>query len=243
MSKKIAIISGASRGLGREIAISLAKNEYFTIITYANSPEKANDVVNTIEQFGGKAISLKADVGNHQEVKELFENVKYKFGRIDVVINTAGISILKPLAEFQLDEFYKVIETNVNGTFNILSQASKHIEKGGRILTFSSNVVNTLPINYSIYAASKSAVETMSKIFSKELRGKEVTVNIISPGPTSTEMFLEGKNQELIEQFAKLSPFERIGTPIDIINVINFLISPDAVWINGQVIKINGGSS
>ena len=243
MSKKVAIISGASRGLGKSIAIALAENGYICVITYANNPTKADEVLQQIHRIGGDAIAIKADVSNHAEIKNLFETVKNKFGQINVVINTAGISILKPLEQFQPDEFSKVIETNVTGTYNILHQASKHIEKGGKILTFSSNVVGTLPVNYSIYAASKAAVESMSKVFSKELRGKEVTVNIISPGPTATEMFLEGKNDDLIEQFSKLSPFERLGTPTDIINVVRFLISSEATWINGQVIKINGGSS
>lgn len=243
MSKKIAIISGASRGLGKAIAIALAENAYVSVITYMNNPDNADAVVEQIHQSGGEAIAVKADVASHQDIKQLFEKVKQQFGQIDVVINTAAIAILKPLEQFQPEEFSKVIETNITGTYNILYQAAKHIAQGGRILTFSSNVVETLPEDYSVYAASKSAVESMTKVFSKELRGRQVSVNIISPGPIATEMFLDGKSDELIEQFAQLSPFERLGTAADIVNVIGFLLSAEATWINGQVIKVNGGSS
>ena len=243
MSKKIALISGASRGIGKEIAIALAQDNYISVITYISSPDKANDVVQQIQKSGGEALTFKADVSNEAEVDSLFQQIQDKFGKIDVVINTAGISILKPLSELSTSDFNKVMNTNLMGTFHILQKSVKYLSKGGRILTFSSNVTDTLPANYSIYAASKAAVETMSKILSKELRGREITVNVISPGPTGTDMFLEGKSPELVQQFAQLSPFERLGKPEDIINVVKFLLQPEAVWINGQVIKVNGGSN
>lgn len=243
MSKKIAIISGASRGLGKEIAIALSKEQFKCVITYVNNIDKAHEVLQQIKEHGGEAIALKADVGKFEDVENLFEQVKQQFGKIDVVINTAGISILKPLQDFDSKEFSKVVSTNVEGTFNILHQAARYMEAHGRILTFSSNVVDTLPPHYSIYAASKSAVETMSKVFSKELRKRNITVNIISPGPTGTDMFLEGKSPKVVEHFAQLSPFERLGEPKDIINVVQFLVRPEADWINGQVIKVNGGAN
>ena len=243
MSKKVALVSGGSRGLGREIAIYLAQQDYQIVITYVSNPDKAQQVVEHIEQNQGKAVAFKADVANNQEIQQLFKTIKEKFGRIDVVINTAAISILKPLASFELSEVEKIVNTNFIGTFNLLNLSAQYVEHGGRILTFSSNVTDSLPVNYSLYAATKSAVESMSKVFSKELRGREITVNIISPGPTGTEMFLEGKSPELVDHFAKLSPFERLGTPQDITQVIGFLISDQATWINGQVIKINGGAN
>lgn len=243
MSKKIALVSGASRGIGKEIAIALAQDDYIAIITYVSNPDKAKDVVKHIERSGGEAIAIKVDVSNQAEVSSLFEEIKKRFGRLDVVINTAGISILKPLSELTMVDFNQVIATNLTGTFNILQQSVKHLESGGRILTFSSNVTDSIPPNYSVYAASKAAVETMSKILSKELRGREITVNILSPGPTATDMFLDGKSAELVEHFAQLSPFERLGKPEDIINVVRFIIRPEATWINGQVIKVNGGAN
>lgn len=243
MSKKIAIVSGASRGLGKEIALGLSQQHYIVIISYVKNADSAQDLVKQITDSGGQALAVKADVGHYQEVAALFEQVKSQFGCIDVVINTAGISILKPLQDFSPAEFETVLSTNLTGTFNILNQAAQHIAQGGRILTFSSNVVSSIPVNYGPYAASKAAVEVLSKAFSKELRGKEITVNIISPGPTATDMFLEGKTPEMIESFAQLSPFGRLGTPTDIMNVVSFLLTKEASWINGQVIKINGGAN
>ena len=243
MSKKIAIVSGASRGLGKEIAIDLAKQNYIVIITYVKNSARAEEVADYIKELGGEALTVKADVANYSEVDYLFKTVKTQFGHIDAVINTAGVAILKPLEEFTTDEFESVINTNLIGSFNILNQAAKHVDQGGRVVTFSSNVVDSIPVNYGPYAASKAAVEILSKTLSKELRGKQITVNIISPGPTATDMFLEGKTPEAIEHFSKLSPFERLGTPNDIVNVLRFLLSNEATWVNGQVIKVNGGAN
>ena len=241
--KKVVIVSGGSRGLGREIALSLAADGYIPIITYINNQDKAGQIVRQITDGGGEAEAIKADVGDFDAVEHLFQDVKTRFGRIDAVINTAAIAILKPLAEFTPAEFASVLATNTAGTFNILQIAAKYLDKGGRILTFSSNVVDTRPVNYTVYGASKSAVETMSKIFAKELRGREITVNVISPGPTKTEMFLDGKSPEFIAQTASLSPFGRLGEPEDIYPAVAFLLSPQAAWVNGQVIKVNGGAS
>lgn len=243
MNKKVAIISGGSRGLGQAIAIGLAQGGYQVVISYAQSAEKAQSIVNMITEFGGTALAIKADVSIENDVSHLFSKTKAEFGQIDVVINTAAISVLKPLSEFSLVDFNRVISTNLTGTFHILKQAAAHISKGGRILTFSSNVVTSLPPTYAAYAASKAAVEALSKTFSKELRGRQITVNIVSPGPTSTDMFLEGKSEELVNQFAQASPLERLGTPEDIVRVVRFLVGPDAAWINGQVIKVNGGAN
>ena len=243
MDQKVALISGGSRGLGREVAFTLANQGYITVIAYAGNQIKADETVEMIHAQGGRAQALQTDVGDIDAVEQLFKTIHEEFGRIDAVINTAAISILKPIDELSSEEADRIITTNIKGTFNILKYAGQYIKEGGRILTFSSNVVESLPINYAMYAASKAAVEAMSKIMSKELRGREISVNIISPGPTATDMFLEGKSPELIEHFAKLSPFERLGQPQDIVKVIQFLLSDDAGWINGQVIKINGGSS
>ena len=243
MQDKVAIISGASRGLGREIAIALASDGYATAVTYAGSADKAEQVVQSIQDHGGKALAIKADVAAPGQVDALFNQVEQTLGGIDAVINTAGISVLKPLLEFSEAEFSRLMATNLTGTFNILQQAGRRVKPGGRIITFSSNVVDSLPPAYAVYAASKSAVEAMSKVLAKELRGREMTVNILSPGPTATDMFLEGKSAELVETFARQSPFQRLGTPADIIEVVRFLLRPEATWINGQVIKVNGGAN
>ena len=243
MKNKVAIVSGGSRGLGKEIALGLASDGYHVVVSYAQSAAEAEVLVRYITAQGGKALACKADVAIESDVDRLFAFTQEKFGQVDVVINTAAISILKPLSEFNSNEFNRVISTNLTGTFHILQHASKHLSAGGRILTFSSNVVTSLPANYAVYAASKAAVEVLSKTLAKELRGREITVNIVSPGPTATDMFLEGKSEDLISQFAQASPFGRLGTPEDILRVVRFLIGPEAVWINGQVIKINGGAN
>ena len=241
MTQKIVIISGGSRGIGKAIALKLAQQNYTVIIGYSRNADAANELVQQIKQNQGHAVAIKADVSKSKEVKELFKNTLTQFGRIDAVINTAGIAILKSLSTFSEDEFNLIMQSNVTGTFNILQQAAQHVNNGGRILTFSSNVVETLPPTYAAYAASKAAVEVLTKVLSKELRGRNININVISPGPTTTEMFFEGKDSKTIDTFIKMSPLERLGTPEDIANVVYFLLSDEGIWINGQVLKVNGG--
>jgi 3-oxoacyl-[acyl-carrier protein] reductase len=241
MSNKVVIISGGSRGIGKALALQLAQLNYRVVIAYAKNKQAAEQVVQTIQSHQGVAFAVQTDISNMNEVKNLFSFTLEQFGKIDAVVNTAGIAILKPLIEFTETEFQSILHNNITGTFNILHQAAQHVSEHGRILTFSSNVTETLPPNYAPYAASKAAVEAMTKVLAKELRGKSISINVLSPGPTTTEMFLDGKSTETIEAFKNMSPLERLGQPEDIVNVVSFLLSQEGAWINGQVLKVNGG--
>jgi len=236
-----AIITGASRGIGRAVALRLARDGFAVVVNYAGAGDKAAEVVKEITGRGGRAIAVQADVADAAGVARLFDEAEQAQGKIGVVVNSAGIMKLFPIASGSVEDFDAVFNVNVRGTFNVLQQAAKRVADGGRIITMSTSVLGMNFPNYGPYAASKAAVEVLTRILAHELRGRRISVNAVAPGPTATDLFLEGKTPEQIDRLAKLAPMERLGTPEDIANVVSFLAGPEAGWINAQTLRANGG--
>lgn len=239
--QNVAIVTGASRGIGAAIAERLAADGHAVVINYAASAQAAEALAAKIEQAGGTALPVKADVSDPEAVARLFDATETAFGGVDVLINNAGILKLASLAGGDDELVDSQIAINLKGTLNTLRQASRRLREGGRIVNFSTSVVGLKLENYGVYAATKAAVETLTGILAKELRGRDITVNAVAPGPTATDLFLEGKSEELVERLAKLSPMERLGTPEDIAGTVAFLVGADGGWVNGQVLRANGG--
>lgn len=238
---KTAIVTGASGGIGGGIAVRLAKEGYAVVAHYAGKSEKADAVVKEIETAGGNAIAIGADISKPEEVKTLFAKAKASFGDIHVVVNSAGIMPLSPIAKGDIESFDKVIATNLRGTYLVMSEAANHVADGGRIIVFSSSVVAKGFPSYGAYIASKAGVEGLTHVLANELGTRKIAVNAVAPGPVSTPLFLKGKTEEQIAAMGKMVPFGRIGEVDDIVGVVAFLAGPDAGWINGQVIRVNGG--
>jgi 3-oxoacyl-[acyl-carrier protein] reductase len=241
LAPKHAIVIGASRGIGRAAALRLARDGFAVVINYAGNRDKAAEVVKEITGKGGRAIAVQADVADAAGVARLFDEAEKAHGKIGGVVNSAGIMKLFPIASGKVEDFDAVFNINVHGTFNVLQQAAKRVADGGRIITVSTSVLGMNFPSYGAYAASKAAVEVLTRILAHELRGRGITVNAVAPGPTGTELFFEGKTQEQIDRLAKLAPMERLGTPEDIANVISFLAGPEGGWINAQTLRANGG--
>jgi len=243
ITPQVAIVTGASRGIGATIARRLARDGYAVIVNYAGSAGPAAEVVQSITAAGGQAVAVQADVADPAAARRLFDEAIARYGRVDVLVNNAGVMppSLPPLAETDDATFDRLFSINVKGTFNTLREAANRLQHGGRIVNFSTSVIGLALPGYASYAATKAAVETMTNILAKELRGKAITVNAVAPGPTATELFLNGKTPEVIERMSKMAPLERLGTPEDIANAVAMLVSPDAAWINGQTLRVNGG--
>jgi 3-oxoacyl-[acyl-carrier protein] reductase len=239
--QKVALVTGASRGIGAAIAQRLASDGFTVIVNYAENAAPAEALVRMIEQAGGRALAAKADVSNAADVRRLFDAAETAFGGVDVLVNNAGIMNLATIADADDASFDRQIAVNLKGTFNTLREAATRLRAGGRIINFSSSVVALLQPTYAVYAATKAGVEAMTSVFAKELRGRDISVNAVAPGPTATDLFLNGKPQEVIERLAKLAPLERLGQPGDIANTVSFLAGPDGGWVNGQVLRVNGG--
>src|ERR1700733_4660755 len=235
------IVTGASGGIGRAIALRLARDGYAVAVHYAGNSDKADSVAAEIKAAGGKAIAVKADVAKTDEVQQLFQSAIAAFGKLDVVVNSAGIMPLSAIEKGDVAVFDKVIATNLRGTFLVLAQAAQHLEGGGRIVALSSSVVAKSFPTYGAYIASKAGVEGLVHVLANELRGRNITVNAVAPGPVGTELFLRGKSETLINELAKLAPLERLGLPEDIARVVSFLAGPEGSWINAQVLRANGG--
>ena len=238
---KTAIVTGASRGIGRAVARRLAHDGFAVVVNYASSASDAEAAVAEIKATGGQAIAVKADVANPVDVERLFEEALKTFGSIDVVVNNSGIMPLSPIGKGDAELFDRVISTNLRGTFLVLAQAAQHVSPGGRIIAFSSSVLAKSFPTYGPYIASKAGAEGLVHVLANELRGRNITVNAVAPGPVATDLFLKDKTQTQIEEFRKLNPLERLGQPDDIANVVSFLAGPDGGWINGQVLRANGG--
>jgi 3-oxoacyl-[acyl-carrier protein] reductase len=240
-TNKVAIVTGASRGIGAAVAERLAQDGFTVIVNYAGSDAAAEALVRKIEAAGGRALAAKADVADPAAVARVFEAAETTFGGVDVVVNNAGIMKLARLADSDDALFDSHVAVNLKGTFNMLREAARRLRDGGRIVNFSSSVIGRKLETYGVYVATKAAVEGMTPILARELRGRSITVNAVAPGPIATELFFRGKSPELIEHTAKASPLERLGSAQDVAASVSFLVGPDGGWINGQVLRPNGG--
>lgn len=238
---KTAIVTGASRGIGRAIAVQLADLGAKVVVNYSRSSQEANAVVKQINEKGGEAVAIQADLSTVAGVKLLFQKTIEAFRKIDILINNAGVSIYKPIQEMTEEDFDKQFNLNVKGTFFACQQAMAYMEEKGRIINFSTSVVGQMFPTYSVYAGTKGAVEQFTRQLAKEFAAKQITMNAIAPGPVNTELFTEGKTEAQIEGIKKLIGLGRIGEPEDIANVIEFLVSDKSQWITGQTIRVNGG--
>ena len=241
LTEKVILVTGASRGIGAEIARKLAAAGAKVIVNYAGSQDVAEQVVSDIKARGGEALAVQADVSNAGQVKALFDKAIENFGRIDVLVNNAGVMITKPLKDTTDEEFTRQFDINVRGTFNTMREAATRLADNGSIINFSTSVNRIMLPGYSTYVATKAAVEQLTRVFSKEIGSRGINVNSISPGPTNTELFTKGKPQELIDRLASLSAFNRIAEPDDIAQVVVFLASDEAKWITAQNIGANCG--
>lgn len=231
---------GASGGIGRAIAERLARDGMTVVVHYSGNEASAAETVETINGAGGTALAIGGDVADEAAMTTLFDQVEKTFGGMDVVVNTAGIMLLSPVTTMELDEFDRMQRTNVRGTFVVSQQAVRRLRAGGALVNFSTSVTRLQQPGYAAYASTKGAVEAMTLVMARELRGRDVTVNVVAPGPTATPLFLDGKSQQLIDQIAGLAPLERLGVPDDIAETVAFLAGPGR-WVNGQVLYVNGG--
>ncbi|MFF5155343.1 SDR family oxidoreductase [Streptomyces sp. NPDC000348] len=238
---RVAVVTGGSRGIGRAVSRKLAEDGLAVVVNYTRDEASAEETVAAITEAGGRAVAVRADVAEEKEVAALFDRAEEEFGGVDVVVNSAGRMVLSPIADLDLAALDAMHRTNIRGTFVVAQQAARRLRAGGSFVAFSTSVVGTQFPAYGAYAASKGAVEAMTLILARELRGRDVTVNTVAPGPTATDMFLTGKTPDQVDRLAKTPPLERLGTPDDIAAVVAFLGSPAGHWVNGQVLRANGG--
>ena len=238
---RVAIVTGGSRGIGRSVVERLGADGFAVVVGYAANEAEASAAVAAVTDADGRAIAVAGDIADEAAVAGLFDQAERAFGGVDVVVNAAGLLLLAPLADLDLAVLDRILRTNIRGTFAVDQQAVRRLRPGGSIVNFSSSVLSRILPAYTAYAASKAAVEAMTFILAHELRGRDITVNAVAPGPTATEMFLEGKDEELIARFANAVPMQRLGTPADIAPVVSFLVGLEGHWINGQTIRVNGG--
>jgi 3-oxoacyl-[acyl-carrier protein] reductase len=240
-STRTAIVTGSSRGIGAAVARRLAKDGFSVIVNYSGNAVEAESVVGDIKQRGANALSIQADVSDPAAMRRMFDQAAALSGGVDVLVNNAGIMQLAKISDADDGFFDRHIAINLKGVFNGMREAAKRMRSGGRIISFSSSVVGLYQPTYGVYAAAKGGVEAMTHVLANELRGRNITVNAVAPGPTATDLFLKGKPKEVIDHLAKLPPLERLGEPRDIAAVVAFLASPDGSWVNGQVLRANGG--
>lgn len=243
MSKqqKVAIVTGASRGIGRAIALKLAEGNFTVIVNYAGSAEKAQAVVTDIETAGGRAQPVQADISDAAAVERLFATTLERFGRLDVVVHNAGIMEMGHITTDSLDVLDRALSVNLRGSWLVMAKAAEVLEQGGRIIALSSSVLAKSFPGYGAYIASKAGVEGLVKVLANELRGREITVNAVAPGPVATELFFEGKSEEQVAHIAGMAPLERLGQPEEIAGTVAFLAGPDGGWVNAQILRANGG--
>ncbi|MFB9054937.1 SDR family oxidoreductase [Formosa undariae] len=239
LENKVIIVTGASRGIGKEIALLLSKNGAKVVVNHSNSEADANETVATITKNGGHAIAIKADVSNRKDVSRLFDKTIETYGKVDVLVNNAGVMKAKLLKDSTQDDFTTQFEVNVRGLFNTLQEAEAKLADNGSIINISSSTAKLMFPMYAIYSATKAAVEQMTKVFSKEI-GRGISVNALAPGPTETDLFLSVKSEETLNQLKGMNAFNRLAQPIDIARVVLFLASDDSKWVSGQVIGANG---
>ncbi len=240
---KVAIVTGSSRGIGSAIAQRLSDDGATIVVNYAGRADKAAEVVAQIEAKGGSAITLQADVSKTADIQRLFDQTLERFGKVDILVNNAGTIFYKLITDVTEEDFDKIFAINVKGTYFACQQAAKRMSDGGRIINLSSSTTNLMLPTYSAYVATKGAVEQITRVLAKELGGRGITVNVVSPGATNTELFMTGKTEEQINRFAQMAALGRLGEVQDIADVIAFLVSDDARWITGQNIRVNGGTA
>jgi 3-oxoacyl-[acyl-carrier protein] reductase len=238
---RVAIVTGGSRGIGRQCAERLGADGYSVVVNFASNAAEADTAVAAAEAKGAKAIAAQGDVADESAAARLFDRAEETFGGVDVLVHAAGRMVLSTVADLDLAVLDSLHRTNIRGTFVVGQQAARRLRPGGSIINFSTSVVGTSFPSYGAYAASKGAVEALTLILARELRGRDVTVNAVAPGPTATDLFLDGKDQDTIDRLARAVPLERLGTPADIAEVVAFLASPAGHWVNGQNIRVNGG--
>jgi 3-oxoacyl-[acyl-carrier protein] reductase len=238
---KVAIVTGASRGIGAEVARRLARDGFKIVVNYAGNAEAAKAVTDAVAADGGEAIAFKADVSDAGAVAAMFDQAIAVFGGADVVVNSAGVMKLGPIADLTDDIVDETLDINFKGTFNVCREAARRLRDGGRIINVSSSVIGVRLPTYGIYIASKAAVEGLTQVLAQEMRGRGIRVNAVAPGPVATELFLEGKSPDLLDRMAKMNPLERLGETKDIAGVVAFLAGPDGAWVNGQILRANGG--
>lgn len=237
----VAIVTGASRGIGAAISRRLARDGMDVVVNFSGSKAAAESLAEEIAGAGGRAMAVQGDVSDPLAMARLFDVAEETFGKVGVLVNNAGIMTLAKIQDCPDDMFDSIVAVNLKGTFNGLREAARRLRDGGRIVNLSSTVIGLRLETYAVYAATKAAVEAMTGILAKELRGRAITVNAVAPGPTATDLFTQGKPPELIERMARMAPLERLGTPEDIASVVSFLAGPDGGWVNGQVLRANGG--
>ncbi|WP_445402564.1 SDR family oxidoreductase [Streptomyces sp. LE64] len=240
-SPRVAVVTGGSRGIGRRTVGRLAADGYALVVGHAGNREGAEAAVAEAVAGGGRAVAVRADVADEHAVATLFDVAEAEFGGVDIVVHAAGRMRLGSIAELDLAVLDDLHRTNVRGTFVVAQQAARRVRPGGAIVTFSTSVVGLAFPGYGAYAAGKGAVEALTLILARELRGRDVTANTVAPGPTATGLFLDGKDEETVARLAAQPPLERLGTPADIAEVVAFLVSPAGRWVNGQVVRANGG--
>ncbi|WP_440103040.1 SDR family oxidoreductase [Streptosporangium sp. H16] len=238
---RVAIVTGGSRGIGRQVVERLAADGYAVVVNYASDDAEGRAAAKEASTAGGGGLAVRADVSDPAAVSALFDAAEEAFGGVDVVVNAAGImGPPVPLADLDFETLDRILNVNVRGTFAVAQQAARRLRRGGALITFSTSVVGLAFPGYGAYVASKSAVEGLTLILARELRGRDVTVNTVAPGPTATALFLDGKDEETIARLAAQPPLERLGQPSDIAEAVAFLAGP-ARWVNGQVLRVNGG--
>jgi len=241
LTGKVAVVTGSSRGIGRAIAERLGRDGASVVINYAKKANEARGVVAAVQSTGGQAIAVQANVAQAADVERLFDQAIESFGQVDILVNNAGVLSTQAVAEITEADFDELFGVNVKGIFLACRQAALRMNDGGRVINLSSTVTGLMLPGYGLYAASKGAVEQMTRVLAKELGGRGITVNGVSPGPTDTELFREGKTEEQISHMAQLAAFGRLGQPKDIADVVAFLASEKARWVTGQNIRVNGG--
>jgi len=240
-SDRVALITGGSGGIGRVAAEKLAATGDAVALLFSGNQQRADEAVAAISQVGGRATTIRADIADETQMAAAFDQVEQEFGGIDVVVNTAGIMLLSPVAQLDLADLDRMHRTNIRGTFVVSQLAARRLRSGGALINFSTSVTRLQTPGYAAYAASKAAVEAVTLILARELQGRDITVNTVAPGPTATPLFLEGKPQELIERIAGMNPMGRLGTAEDIAEAVAFLAGPAGRWTNGQTLFVNGG--